>query len=79
MHDQVCQIILLGPTKEELEEIRRVAEEVRVQKEQDERIEKERLEAEEAAQRKERQEEWVCIIKVFHYYVLGVTYIVYQI
>lgn len=48
-----------GPTKEELEETRRIREEARLKREEEERREKERQEKEEAAERKTRQEQWV--------------------
>lgn len=48
-----------GPTPDELEEMKRVEEEVRLKKETEERAERERREAEEAAERKRKQEEWV--------------------
>lgn len=47
-----------GPTVEELEEMRRQAEEARMKKETDELADQERQEAEEAAERKSRQTEW---------------------
>ncbi|KAK2150919.1 hypothetical protein LSH36_382g01056 [Paralvinella palmiformis] len=47
-----------GPTEEEKEEMRRLAEEERLKRETEEKQERERHEAEEAAERKRRQEEW---------------------
>ena len=53
----------LGPTPEEMEEMKKLEEEARLKKEAEEKAEKERKEAEEAAERKKRQEEWViCFI-----------------
>ena len=49
----------VGPTSEELEEMHREAEEMRIKKQAEEKSERERREAEEAAERKRRQEEWV--------------------
>ena len=49
----------LGPTPEEMEEMKKLEEEARLKKEAEEKAEKERKEAEEAAERKKRQEEWV--------------------
>ena len=55
----IFTIQILGPTPEELEEMRRQEEEARLKKEEEERQERERREAEESSLRKQRQEEWV--------------------
>ena len=48
-----------GPTPDELEEMRRQAEEARLKKEAEERAERDQKEAEESSDRKKRQDEWV--------------------
>ena len=53
--------LFVGPTTEELEEMKKLEEEARLKKEAEEKAEKERREAEEAAERKKRQEEWVSL------------------